>query len=74
MPLIEDQRATNDRQLKTTVREANRSIPLLDQTRPLVDQTTEALPAVLGEVRARRSRRHPAADRYAKPPPGTAQA
>lgn len=44
--LIEDQRSTNDRQLKTIVRQSSRSIPLLDKTRPLVDQTTQALPAV----------------------------
>lgn len=44
--LIEDQRTTTDRQLKTAVRQANRAIPLLDQTRPLVDQTTQALPAI----------------------------
>jgi hypothetical protein len=44
--LIEDQRSTNDRQLKTIVRQSSRSIPLLDKTRPLVDQTTQGLPAI----------------------------
>ena len=46
LALIEDQRTTNDRQLRTAVRQANASLPLIEDAQPLVEQVQAAAPAI----------------------------
>lgn len=46
LALIEDQRSTTDAQLRTAVRQAARSIPLMEQVRPLADDARRARPAL----------------------------
>jgi hypothetical protein len=46
LALIEDQRSTTDRQLRTAVRQANATLPLIQDARPLVEQLHTSAPAL----------------------------
>jgi hypothetical protein len=46
LALIEDQRSTVDRQLRTAVRQANASLPLIEDAQPLVEELRTGAPAV----------------------------
>jgi hypothetical protein len=46
LALIEDQRSTTDRQLRTAVRQANASLPLIQDAQPLVEQLRGDAPAI----------------------------
>jgi hypothetical protein len=46
LALIEDQRSSVDRQLRTAVRQANASLPLIEDAQPLVEELRTGAPAV----------------------------